>query len=52
MAERSISKAVSCAVRITLLGRKARRMFPRLVEEYRGARDRYSSFEYWKSVFE
>ena len=52
IAERSKGKAISCAVRITLLARRARRMFPGLAKEYREAREKYSSFEFWKAVFE
>ncbi len=52
VAERNKSKAISCAVKVTLLTRKARKMFPKLVKEYREARDKYTSFEFWKQMFE
>lgn len=52
VAERSKSKAISYATRITLLRRKALNAFPRLLREYRETRDQYSSFEYWENIFE
>ena len=51
IAERSRSKAISYAARITILRRKAMKAFPRLLREYCETRDQYSSFEYWESIF-
>ena len=51
IAGRSRRKAVSYAVRITLLRRRAMKVFPRLLREYHDTRDQYSSFEYWKKLF-
>jgi len=51
IAGRSRRKAVSYAVRITLLRRRAMRALPKLLQEYRGSRDQYSSFKYWERMF-
>ena len=51
IAGRSRRKAVSYAVRITLLRRRAMRAFLKLLQEYRGSRDQYFSFEYWGRMF-
>jgi len=51
IAERKASKAVSYAVRITLLKRKAMRLFPKLKEEYRQKRNHYTTEDFWKGLF-
>ena len=51
IAERKASKAISYAIRITLLRRKAKRMFPKLKEEYRQKRNHYTTEDFWKSLF-
>ena len=51
IAERKASKAISYTIRITLLRRKAKRMFPKLKEEYRQKRNHYTTEDFWKSLF-
>ena len=51
IAERKASKAISYAIRITLLKRKAMRLFPKLKEEYRRSRDRFTTEEFWMNLF-
>lgn len=51
IAERKASEAISYAIRITLLRRKAKRMFPKLKEEYRCSRGRFTTEEFWKNLF-
>ena len=51
IAGRKASKAISYAIRITLLKRKAMRLFPKLKEEYRRSRDRFTTEEFWMSLF-
>ena len=51
IAERKVSKAISYAIRITLLKRKAMKLFPKLKEEYRRSRDRFTTEEFWMSLF-
>ena len=48
IAERKASKAISYAIRITLLRRKAMRLFPKLREEYKRNRGRFTTEEFWK----
>lgn len=50
IAERKASKAISYAIRITLLRRKAMRLFPKLKEEYRRSRSRFTTEEFWKDL--
>ena len=50
IAERKASKAISYAIRITLLRRKARRIFPKLKEEYKHRRGRFTTEEFWKEL--
>ena len=50
--QRKGTKAISYAIRITLLKRKARRLFPGLKEEYRMKRDEYTSELFWKNLLE
>ena len=51
IAERKASKAISYAIRITLLNRKAMRLFPKLKEEYRRSRDCFTTEEFWMNLF-
>lgn len=51
IAERKASKAISYAIRITLLRKKAERMFPKLKEEYRQKRNHYTTEDFWKGLF-
>ena len=50
IAERKASKAISYAIRITLLRRKAMRLFPKLRKEYRRSRGRFTTEEFWKEL--
>ena len=52
IAERKASEAIACAIRITLLRRKAMRLFPRLREEYRSKRDSYTTDSFWKELLD
>ncbi len=51
IAERSRSKAIAYAARITLLRRRAMKALPGLQRQYRGTRDYYSSFGFWERMF-
>ena len=48
IASRSFLKAAGYAVRITLLKRRAKRLFPRLKKEYEDSRDRYTTEGFWR----
>ena len=50
VAQRKSSKAISYAIRITLLRRKAKRMFPKLKGEYKRSRGRFTTEEFWKEL--
>ena len=50
IAQRKASKAIVCAIRITLLRKKAVRLFPKLKEEYRRSRGRFTTEEFWKKL--
>jgi len=50
IAERKASKAISYTIRITLLRRKARRIFPKLKEEYKHSRGSFTTEEFWKEL--
>ena len=50
IAQRKASEAISYAVCITLLRRKAKRLFPKLREEYRRSRGRFTTEEFWKDL--
>lgn len=50
IAKRSRVKAISCAVRITLLKRKVKKAAPSLVKEYQASMDRYTSRESWEEM--
>ena len=51
IAQRKASEAISYAIRITLLRRKAMRLFPKLKKEYRSSRGRFTTEEFWKNLF-
>jgi len=50
IAKRSRLKAISCAVRITLLKRKVKKAAPSLVKEYQASMGRYASRESWEEM--
>ena len=50
IAERKASEAIAYAIRITLLRRKAMRLFPKLREEYKRSRGRFTTEEFWKKL--
>ena len=50
IAERRRIRAISCAVRVTLLKRRVKRAVPKLVEGYRGSMERYTSREFWEGM--
>ena len=52
IAERKASEAISYAIRITLLRRKAMRLFPKLREEYHSKRDNYTTESFWKELLD
>lgn len=47
IAERKRVKAISCAIRVTLLKYKVRRAAPSMAEEYRKSMEKYTSWEFW-----
>jgi len=50
IAQRKASEAIACAIRITLLRRKAMRLFPKLREEYKRSRGRFTTEEFWNRL--
>ena len=50
IAERKASNAISYAIRITLLKKKAKRLFPELKGRYHNKRDYYTSEEFWEKL--
>lgn len=50
IAERRRIKAISCAVRVTLLKQRVKRAVPKLVEEYKGSMEGYTSREFWEGL--